>query len=215
MRKRSDRLPDSKKIIIAAVFSAIVILAAFIVTECRIRRFSDEMGGSYCRGQLSTAVNQSVAEVLKKTGVQYSDLSCEVYDENGKFVSAQLNAGNVNILQSMIITQINQDIEKLSENEIRVSAGTLSGIWLFNGKGPEIKFRLVPAGSAQAELKSSFESAGINQTCHKISLDIKTEVRVFYPAGSETVSVNVNCILAENIISGEVPQGFMAIPHNY
>lgn len=208
MRNKSDKLPKCKKIIIAAVLLVIVVLSALLCIEKRIRSFTAEMGTYYCRSQLSGVINSSVQNVLEKTGAEYSDLSAAIYDENGRFISASINTNNTNKLQSMIITEINDNISGLTDSEIEISAGTLSGFLILNGKGPEIKLRLIPVGSAQAELKSSFESAGINQTCHKISLDITAEVRAVYPAGSENVTVSMNCILAENIISGEVPEGF-------
>lgn len=210
MRNKSDKLPKSKKIIAAVIISGIIVLSAFLCIENRVRRYTSEMGTYYCRSQLSEVISGSVQSVLEKTGAEYSDLSTEIYDENGNFVSAGINTKNTNKLQSMIVSEINGNISGLSDSEIEISAGTLSGIILLNGKGPEIRLRLVPVGSAQAELKSSFESAGINQTCHKISLDITAEVKAVYPAGSETVTVSMNCILAENIIAGEVPDGILA-----
>lgn len=209
MRNKSDKLPKCKKIIVAAVISVIVVLLAFLCIEKKLRRYTSEMGTYYCRSQLSEVISGSVQSVLEKTGAEYSDLSIEMYDENGNFVSANINTKNTNKLQSMIVSEINGNISGLSDSKIEISAGTLSGIVLLNGKGPDIKLRLVPVGSAQAELKSSFESAGINQTCHKISLDITAEIKAVYPTGSETVTVSMNCILAENIIAGEVPNGLI------
>ena len=209
MRNKSDKLPKCKKIIVAAVILAIVVLLAFLCIEKKLRRYTSEMGTYYCRSQLSEVISGSVQSVLEKTGAEYSDLSIEMYDENGNFVSANINTKNTNKLQSMIVSEINGNISGISDSEIEISAGTLSGIVLLNGKGPDIKLRLVPVGSAQAELKSSFESAGINQTCHKISLDITAEIKAVYPAGSETVTVSMNCILAENIIAGKVPDGLI------
>lgn len=209
MRNKSDKLPKCKKIIVAAVISVIVVLLAFLCIEKRVRRYTSEMGTYYCRCQLSEVICGSVQSVLEKTGAEYSDLSTEMYDESGNFVSAGINTKNTNKLQSMIVSEINGNISGLSDSEIEISAGTLSGIVLLNGKGPDIRLRLVPVGSVQAELKSSFESAGINQTCHRISLDITAEIKAVYPAGSETVTVSMNCILAENIIAGEVPDGFI------
>lgn len=209
MRNKSDKLPKYKKIIVAAVISAVVVISAFLCIEKRVRRYTSEMGTYYCRSQLSEVISGSVQSVLEKTGAEYSDLSTEMYDENGNFVSANINTKNTNKLQSMIVSEINGNISGLSDSEIEISAGTLSGIILLNGKGPEIKLRLVPVGSAQAALKSSFESAGINQTCHRISLDITAEIKAVYPTGSETVTVSMNCILAENIIAGEVPNGLI------
>lgn len=209
MRNKSDKLPKQKKMIIVAILSVLVIVISFVCIEKIVRIFSEEMGKYYCKSQISQSISQSVRDTMEQTGAQYSDLSVKIYDEEGNFISAELCSKNINILQSMIVSDVNDKISGLSDSEIKISAGTLSGIYLFNGKGPKIKLKLLPVGSAQTELKSEFESAGINQTCHKISLDIKAEVRAIYPTGSETVTVSMNCILVETVIAGEVPDGLI------
>lgn len=205
MRSKSDVLPKHKRIIAAA--AALVVLAAviFFYIESGVRKYSSDICADYCRARLSESVSRSVSSVLEESGAQYSDLSSEIYDENGKLVSARLCSKNINILQSMIISEINKNIGNLEDESISVPSGSLSGLFLLSGRGPDIKVRLIPAGSVQTELKSSFESAGVNQTCHKISLDIKAEARAVYPYSTEKITVDLSCILAENIIIGEVP----------
>ncbi len=205
MRSKSDILPKHKKIIAAAAVLIVSAAVLFFYIESGIRKYSSDVCADYCRAWLSESVSNSVSSVLEKTGTQYSDLSAEVYDENGRLVSAKLCSSNINIIQNMIISEVNKSIGNLESETITVPSGSLSGLFLLSGRGPDIKVKLIPVGSAQAELKSSFEFAGINQTCHKISLDIKAEARAVFPYSSEKITVNLNCILAENIIIGEVP----------
>lgn len=208
MRNKSDKLPGFKKFRLAAVLIAAVLLISFVFVEKRMRDFSEEAGAYYCKAYVSQTVNDAVLSVLSRTGAEYSDLSDEIYSDDGNFISAKINTNNINILQSMIISEINNRLSESSENTLKISAGTISGSFLLNGRGPKIEMKLTQVGSAQSELKSEFESGGINQTHHTISIDIKTEVKAVYPFGSENVTVNTNCLLAENIIAGEVPQGF-------
>lgn len=209
MRNRSDKLSKSKKMVVALCFTAAVIIITFVYIEKRVEKYSAEMSTYYCQRQISEAISKAVSSVLESTGADYSDLSTDIYDESGRFVSSEICTKNVNILQSMIVSEINENIGKLSKNEIEISAGTLSGLYLLHGYGPDVRLRLVPVGSARTELKSGFESAGINQLCHKISIDIIAEARTIFYSGSEAVSVSMNFILGENIISGEVPDGFI------
>ena len=211
MRNKSDSLPKSKKMLIAVICIVATIAITLFCIERRIRSFSEEMGTYYCHSKANEAISSSVKAVMEETGAEYSDLSVTVYDEDGKISSSQLCTKNLNILQSMIITEINSSFERLSESEINIPLGTLSGFYLLNGRGPEITVKLLPVGSADTELKSEFVSAGINQTCHKISLDVKTRLKAVFPSGSEEITVNLNCILAENIIVGDVPEGFVAM----
>lgn len=209
MRRKPDKLPKNKKAAAVLFLLAAVILTSFFSIERRIRKYSAEMGEYCCRAQLVEAISSSVAETLEKSGAEYGDLSADIFDENGNFVSSEICTKNVSMLQSMIISEITKSIVELAETDIEVSAGTLSGIFLLNGRGPKIRFKLIPTGSAETKLKSSFESAGINQVCHKISLDIHAEIKTVCPSGAQTVAVDMNCLLAENIIAGDVPEGFI------
>lgn len=211
MRNKSDSLPKSKKMLIAVICIVATIAITLFCIERRIRSFSEEMGTYYCHSKANEAISSSVKVVMEETGAEYSDLSVTVYDEDGKISSSQLCTKNLNILQSMIMTEINSSFERLSESEINIPLGTLSGFYLLNGRGPEITVKLLPVGSADTELKREFVSAGINQTCHKISLDVKARLKAVFPSGSEEITVNLNCILAENIIVGDVPEGFVAM----
>lgn len=211
MRNKSDSLPKGKKMLIAIICIIITVIISLFCIEKRIRSFSEEMGTYYCHAKANEAISSSVKAVMEETGAEYTDLSVIVYDEDGKISSSQLCTKNLNILQSMIITEINSSFERLSESEINIPIGTLSGLYLLNGRGPDITVKLMPIGSADTELKSEFISAGINQTCHKISLDIKAKLKAVFPSGSEEITVNLNCILAENIIAGDIPEGFVAM----
>ena len=58
------------------------------------------------------------------------------------------------------------------------------------------------------ELKSSFESAGINQTRHQIYMEIRTSAYSYLTGMSSTTEVSTDVAVAETVIVGEVPQMF-------
>ena len=144
MRNKSDSLPKSKKMLIAVICIVATIAITLFCIERRIRSFSEEMGTYYCHSKANEAISSSVKVVMEETGAEYSDLSVTVYDEDGKISSSQLCTKNLNILQSMIMTEINSSFERLSESEINIPLGTLSGFYLLNGRGPEITVKLLP-----------------------------------------------------------------------
>ena len=67
-------------------------------------------------------------------------------------------------------------------------------------------------GNVSANLRSSFEGAGINQTRHKIYLSLRTTVRLVIPSGARQVSLGSQVLIAESIIVGEVPQSYVQVP---
>ena len=80
---------------------------------------------------------------------------------------------------------------------------------MFSGRGPEIEIKFLPSGSVSSALNSELTSAGINQSCHKISMNITADITAVFPSGSCKTRVQLNCILAESVIIGEVPDGII------
>lgn len=71
--------------------------------------------------------------------------------------------------------------------------------------GPDIPLHISMSGSTETDFVSEFESGGINQTVHKLSLTITTDMTVLVPPVSENTSVTTTVVIAETIIVGEVP----------
>ena len=72
---------------------------------------------------------------------------------------------------------------------------------------------LNPERSAvSAAFSTEFESAGINQTRHKIYLSLQTSVRLVIPSGARQVLLQSQVLIAESIIVGEVPQSYVSVP---
>ena len=80
--------------------------------------------------------------------------------------------------------------------------------------GPQIRVSVVPVGSVTTRFVTSFESAGINQTRHEISLEASVLMRIVVPAGSNSVSVSTYVPIAESIIVGEVPESYVHVPED-
>lgn len=75
---------------------------------------------------------------------------------------------------------------------------------MLSGKGPRVHFEILPVGTVKTGFVTEFESAGINQTRHKISLEATASVRIVVPSGARTVSVTTTALMAESILVGDV-----------
>ena len=72
--------------------------------------------------------------------------------------------------------------------------------------------RIVPVSAVNASFSTEFESAGINQTRHKIFLSLLVSVRLVIPSGARQVSIAGQALIAEAIIVGQVPQSYVQVP---
>ena len=83
------------------------------------------------------------------------------------------------------------------------------GMTLLAGSGPRIPISIVPVGSVQTDFETEFEACGINQTRHKVYLQLSASIRIVIPTGAKTTNVTANMLVTESIIVGKVPESFV------
>lgn len=127
--------------------------------------------------------------------------------ENGERVY-MLNADPIamNKLSSDCSRLAQENLSKLSEVDIKISLGTLSGISLLSGLGPDIKIKFTPAAAVKATFSSSLTNSGINQTLYRVKIELTTDMYVILPGSSHKVTVTADAAVAESVIVGDVPQ---------
>ena len=68
---------------------------------------------------------------------------------------------------------------------------------------------MTPIGSVVCRFISNFETAGINQTVHKIYVNIKASVGVVMPLSSRNFSAEQQVLISESVIVGQVPEVYL------
>ncbi len=138
----------------------------------------------------------------------YQDL-CEIdKDEKGNITLMKMNVINVNKVCSKIALQIQQ---KLSQNDnctFDIRLGSFTGSKLLSGRGPNIEIKLMTAGDIQTSINSDFTSAGINQTLHKIYIDVDCNISILTPYKDTDEQVSTQVLLAEAVIVGNIPESY-------
>ena len=71
-----------------------------------------------------------------------------------------------------------------------------------------IKIRISSIGNVQTDLRSEFISQGINQTLHRVYLQVRCEVSVLTPFYDVKESIDNQVLLMENVIVGHVPSTY-------
>ncbi|MDE5830345.1 MAG: sporulation protein YunB [Clostridia bacterium] len=74
--------------------------------------------------------------------------------------------------------------------------------------GPNISIKLINAGALETKVRSEFESVGINQTIHRIYLDVSCTVSILTPYSVVDETIQNEVLLIENVIVGLVPSTY-------
>ena len=156
-------------------------------------------------------MHEAVRDVMGDE-INYQDMMTVHTDENGRVTMLQANAVRMNELAAFTALQAQARLESADAQSVSIPLGAALGIPFFSALGPRIRVRIVPVSAVSAAFSTEFESAGINQTRHKIYLSLRTTVRLVIPSGARQVSLGSQVLIAESIIVGEVPQSYVQVP---
>ena len=77
-----------------------------------------------------------------------------------------------------------------------------------SGMGPNIPMKLSTTGNVETKVRSEFESTGINQTIHRLYLDVVCNVNILTPYNTIEDSITNQIVLIENVIVGLIPSTY-------
>ena len=63
-------------------------------------------------------------------------------------------------------------------------------------------------GTVETDLKSEFKEAGINQTLHRIYLEVRCNVNILTPYNTIKETIVNQVLLAEGVIIGNIPSTY-------
>ena len=74
--------------------------------------------------------------------------------------------------------------------------------------GPDIDIKMMTDGNVLTDLRSEFEEAGINQTLHRVYLEVVCNVTILTPYETITESITNQVLLIEGVIVGNIPDAY-------
>ncbi len=153
-----------------------------------------------------TVSNTAVKEVMNE--LNYTDLITLEKDNDGKIIALKAKVIEMNQISARIGSKIQELYSKMNDAYIKMPIGNFTGNALLAGMGPNIVVRIIPVGTVGTDFKTEFISTGINQTRHRIYLEIISKVRIVAPFVTKTIEVVSNVNVAETVLIGDVPSSF-------
>lgn len=182
-----------------------ILLVFIILIEVRLRPTVSSIAIVQGKRLCTEAINEAVSEIINEFEFSYEKLAETTRAGDGSVLEISTNMSNVNKLKTEVSLRIGKKLEDIKSRRIDVPLGTLMGFDLFYMRGPDIPLHITMSGSTETDFISEFESGGINQTVHKLSLTITTDMTVLVPPSSENTSVTTTVVIAETVIVGDVP----------
>ena len=79
---------------------------------------------------------------------------------------------------------------------------------MLSGKGPGVPIRISSIGNVETDLRSEFKEQGINQTLHRVYLQVVCEVSILTPYNDINEKISNQVLIAENVIVGRIPNTY-------
>lgn len=191
--------------VLLVLLTSLTVFSVFAVDK-KMTPVINTLALSKAQNLTTLIINDTVGEMLSDGNNNFSDLIRTEYDENGKISALSTDSIKMNKLKSLISVSITEAIGKIEESRISVALGTLTGNTLLTGRGPNIDLNVHISCSCSIEVKNSFEYTGINQTMHKVILEVTTDVYVLSVGENLTSRVYTSIPIAETVIIGQIPE---------
>lgn len=202
-RKRSKR----KKLFVALLIIGAIIAAVCIFIKSNVNPMIVTISNERIRALTTDAVSSSVLDVMSEnSSVEYLKVT---RDDKQNIKSVDMNTAAINDLAQKITLSAQKRINEIGNDGIKIPVGSLSGVTLFTGLGPDINIKIYLVGSTQTQIISMFTSAGINQTLHRLYINIAGSVAVAVPGLPSTIKTSTQVLMSEMIIVGEVPPTYL------
>lgn len=196
--RRSGGGKKGRRIFFALAAAAALWLA---VSEIGLSSISEELTQEAARGYLLASINRAVEEQLREGESPFVAVG---QDESGQVSQVSADAGELNRLKSGVLSRL----ERLLDGRVTayVPIGSLTNLGILNGRGPKVPVRLKLEGSADAEFQTEFVSAGVNQSCHRITMTVTARAYSQSKRFEAEVEESTATVLAETVVVGRVPQ---------
>ncbi len=193
------------------VMIAAVILLSIVQVDRLLRPLVQSYGYMAARRGAMLAVHTGVETILAEEQVGYATLVAVERGESGEILSAEANVTEINRLKSKITNAVTEELNKREVQTARLPLGSLIGGSFFTGRGPFLPIRIHTSGAVISNLSGSFTDAGINQTNHRIVLDVTVMVTAALPTERVSIELTTEFLICETVLVGEVPNTVMQL----
>ena len=199
LKKRAARKKNT------LLWGALLVAAlAWIAVECVVT----EALNAYAQHAAATAAQETFAAAITALceSDSFADMVTVKTDENGRAQTLMTDATAQNAAQAKLAQALCIGFEQRDRASFSVPLGTLLGDPLWSGKGPSVKFFTALSCSPVVTLSDDFTDAGINQTYHTVTANVRLTVMVTAMGKSRETTLSLSAPLSQTAVVGDVPK---------
>ena len=187
----------------------LVFLTGFFLLRSRYRAVIAELARTQVMNATSDLTNDAITKQIAAGDIAYDRIVFFEKDLDGRIRALKTNMSEVNRLKTDILNIINDEILALDHSDIGIPLGSLFFPEFLSGKGPAIPVHILSIRNSDANFVSHFSQAGINQTLHRLNMEVSIDVSLLVLGETTSFTISSEVVVAETVIVGEVPQTFL------
>ena len=197
------------------IFLLALTLSCFVILRGKYRPVIRSLAETQVKNATSDLTNDAIAKQIAAGNIAYDRIVYFEKDLNGRTTALKTNIGEINRLKTDILNIINDEILALDTSDIGIPLGSLFLPEFFSGKGPVIPVHILSIRNSDAAFASDFSQAGINQTLHRVNMEVSIDVAVLVLGQASSFTITSEVVVAETVIVGEVPDTFLQTGGSY
>ncbi|MBQ0126167.1 MAG: hypothetical protein KBS59_07605 [Clostridiales bacterium] len=184
-------------------------MAVLIISIIEINKKLDPLVCDIAEEQIKNSVSQTISKTLKDYDFSGDYVSIERDGKDIKSIGA--NTALLNLVQADIVSRISSELDGTDEYKVYVSYSNLFDDEVILGKfdGLYIPAGVLPVRSVRGEIKTEFQSAGINQTRYRISLVLHVDINAVLLISTVEISMDYEIAICDTVIIGNVPEVYL------
>ena len=187
----------------------LVLLILLLSLRGKYRYVISDLAKTSVLNTTSDLTNDAIARQIATGNIAYDRIVFFEKDLEGRITALKTNMNEVNRLKTDILNIINDEILALDSSDLGIPIGSLFLPEIFSGKGPAIPVHILSIRNSDANFVSSFSQAGINQTLHRLNMEVSIDVAVLVLGETSSYTMSSEVVVAETIIVGQVPQTYL------
>ena len=188
------------------IFVLILFLISFIFFSFRFRPIVKSISISTAKVFASEAVNEAILQELSENKKAYEEITKVEKLQNGELSAIFSDMETINKLKSKVAILVQSKFSEFKNRKLKIPLGTLTGIEMFSGIGPEIPMKISVGGNVTTDFKTFFKDAGINQTMYQIYLCLSTRISVSVPGCRACDNFDTKVLISQLVVLGGVPK---------
>lgn len=197
------------ELILTLLLGISVAAGAVVLLGMQMRPLAAVAAKAQAENMVNRLVEETILKDLEQRPLGYDDLVTIQRDGSGTITALTADMAAMNLLRGQLLEHLLEELGGIHVSDIHIPLGSVLDVDILWAKGPNLKVHSMSVGTVSAEFESEFTGAGVNQTLHRIWLEVKVPLTMILPGDRVETQVTNRLCVAETVVVGKVPDTYL------